>query len=82
MGDYSYGLYIYGFPAQQAVAQLGWSDTPAGNMLLAFPIALSFAVASWYLVEHPALERRNHVADWFAARLSAIRPQMRRASGS
>lgn len=65
LGDYSYGLYIYGFPVQQAVVALGWSDGPVENMMIAFPIALGLAILSWHLVEHPALERRNRVADWF-----------------
>lgn len=68
LGDYSYGLYIYGFPVQQAVAAMGWSDGPIQNMLIAFPMALTCAVISWYAVERPALDRR----DRFAAALQTI----------
>lgn len=82
LGDYSYGLYIYGFPVQQAVVALGWSDGPVENMMIAFPIALGLAILSWYLVEHPALERRHRVADWFdggLATTSAAREGVKRA---
>ncbi|WP_245960612.1 acyltransferase family protein [Simplicispira hankyongi] len=55
-GDFSYGLYIYGFPMQQTVIALGGGA-------LGFPVALAlslmlafaWAVFSWRLVERPAL---------------------------
>ncbi len=54
LGDYSYGVYIYAFPAQQLVASWG-AVTPGGNMALAALIVLPCAVLSWHLVEKPAL---------------------------
>ena len=55
MGDYSYGLYIFAFPVQQALAL--WVAPSSGWLmfLLATPITLAFAIASWHLVEAPAL---------------------------
>lgn len=62
LGDYSYGIYIYAFPVQQAlVAALG-PMSPAENILMAFPITLLIAIASWTLVEKPSLDRRHAVA--------------------
>jgi peptidoglycan/LPS O-acetylase OafA/YrhL len=59
-GDYSYGLYLYGFPIQQAVYGLGgWAHRWDVNFLIAFPLALLFAVISWRLVEKPALSLRG-----------------------
>lgn len=55
-GDFSYGLYIYGFPLQQAVVL--WAGSGIGwgaNLALSFPLALACAAASWHLVERPAL---------------------------
>jgi peptidoglycan/LPS O-acetylase OafA/YrhL len=49
--DLSYGLYIYAFPLQQLLASKGLLTFPAA--LLA---TLPFAIASWYLVERPALK--------------------------
>ncbi|UAJ12692.1 acyltransferase (plasmid) [Polymorphobacter megasporae] len=53
--DYSYGLYIYGFPAQQAIIQSGLGVSPYPNMFFSIAISLMFAAISWHLVEHPAL---------------------------
>ena len=55
-GDFSYGLYLYGFPSQQLVNEvLGGKASALQNALLAFPIALVCAVLSWHLVEKRAL---------------------------
>ncbi|QXQ08290.1 acyltransferase [Sphingosinicellaceae bacterium] len=53
--DYSYGIYIYAFPAQQAAQALGYGTTPMANIGLGFLILLPFAAASWHLIEKPAL---------------------------
>lgn len=53
--DYSYGIYIYAFPAQQSVMALGWGTTPVTNIVMAFALVLPFAAASWHFVEQPAL---------------------------
>jgi peptidoglycan/LPS O-acetylase OafA/YrhL len=56
-GDYSYGIFLYGFPVQQAVvAALGhggqyWYT----NMLVSLPVTFALAVLSWWCVEKPAL---------------------------
>ncbi len=61
-GDYSYGLYLYGFPIQQALASMGpevhhWWLNP----LLAWPCALAVAIVSWKFIESPALSLRKHL---------------------
>ena len=58
-GDYSYGLYLWGYPMQQLVAHLAPRLTPAGNILLAWPLAMLLAVLSWHLVEQPALRLKS-----------------------
>lgn len=58
-GDYSYGLYLWGFPMQQVVAHLAPRLTPAGNGLVAWPLAMLLAVLSWHLVERPALRLKS-----------------------
>src|SRR5262249_2346678 len=68
-GDYSYGLYLYGFPVQQAIM----ATSPALrhwylNLLVAIPCAIAVATASWWLVERPALAQRKRLKqleDWY-----------------
>lgn len=56
--DYSYGIYVYAFPAQQIAIATGLGLTPATNMLASFALALPFAIASWHLIEKPTLARK------------------------
>ena len=58
--DYSYGIYIYGFPAQQLLAV--WGATRFGFLpfaALSVAAAAPFAVASWWLVEKHALRLKD-----------------------
>jgi peptidoglycan/LPS O-acetylase OafA/YrhL len=55
-GDLSYGLYIYGWPAEQAVIWgLGGHAQWWQVFLLALPLAAALAFLSWHLVERTAL---------------------------
>ena len=54
-GDYSYGIYLWGFPMQQAVAHHLPTLAPIANAALSLPLAVLLAVASWHLAEKPAL---------------------------
>jgi peptidoglycan/LPS O-acetylase OafA/YrhL len=55
-GDLSYGIYIYGWPAEQGVMWLlGGRAAWWQVFLLALPTAAVLAFLSWHLVEHPAL---------------------------
>jgi len=54
-GDFSYGVYLYGFPAQQiAVAWWPQWDTLA-NQLFGLGMAATLAAISWYAVEKPSM---------------------------
>lgn len=64
-GDYSYGLFLYGYPIQQTIASLGpdyqhWYIVIA----LALPIAALAAVASWWTIEKPALKLKFLLKRW------------------
>ena len=61
-GDYSYGVYLYGFPIQQALVEV----FPALKVWWAlFPMAAlvvtALAVISWHLIERPALSLKRIV---------------------
>jgi peptidoglycan/LPS O-acetylase OafA/YrhL len=56
LGDYSYGIYIYAFPLQGLVVWIWGPVGPQLNILLSLPMVLLCAVASWHIIERPALE--------------------------
>ncbi|USK68315.1 acyltransferase family protein [Peribacillus asahii] len=55
-GDFSYGIYIYGFPIQQLIVsfQIGAVE-PMANFIISLPFILLMAVLSWHFVEKKAL---------------------------
>ena len=58
--DYSYGIYIYGWPISELV--VAWNLERFGiapYWLLCFVVAAPFAIASWWLIEKPALGFRT-----------------------
>jgi peptidoglycan/LPS O-acetylase OafA/YrhL len=55
-GDFSYGLYLYGWPVQQVIIM--WSGgkiPPLGVFAIATVVTLAIAVGSWYAIERPFL---------------------------
>ncbi len=58
-GDASYGVYIWAFPVQQTVVHLLGNDTdPYLLITITTPVVWLLAVASWRLVERPALRHK------------------------
>ena len=57
LGDYSYGLYIYGWPVQQLLVNK--ARTPLALFAESFAITLLLAVLSWSLVEQPCLRLKR-----------------------
>jgi len=61
-GDYSYGIYLYGFAIQQAIAAAfpslrGWWI----DVVLALPLILAVAAFSWWIIERPTLRLRTYI---------------------
>lgn len=61
-GDYSYGIYLYGFPIQQAL----WHYFPALRewhwlAVASLPVTLAFAVMSWHFIEEPARRLKKKI---------------------
>jgi hypothetical protein len=67
-GDVSYGLYLYGWPAEQVAKQLTGTDNPLILFAAALPLALGLALLSYHAVERVALEKKGAVA----ARLHSV----------
>ena len=59
VGDYSYGLYIYAFPVQQALIASFPTQSPLFVFFWASAITLPLAMLSWHLVEKPMLARKT-----------------------
>ena len=57
--DLSYGLYLYGWPAQQLAWMLPWGKSIIGNIIIATTVALTCAALSWFLIERPALRMKK-----------------------
>lgn len=69
-GDFSYSLYVFAFPIQQAIVHfLGTDLTLPLFFLAAFGSTLVLAIASWHLVEAPALALKPHASHNIAAAL-------------
>ena len=63
--DYSYGLYIYAYPIQQALATAGVTQWGLGAYLAVTLILTSgLAFLSWHMVESKALGLKNIWHDW------------------
>lgn len=61
-GDYSYGLYLYAFPIQQAIVQfLPSYRTWWVVFCLAVPITFCVALVSWHMIEKPCLRLKRFV---------------------
>ncbi len=58
-GDCSYGLYLWGFPTQQVLAYHLPGLSPLVHTAIALPFAIALGIASWKLVEKPALRLRR-----------------------
>lgn len=58
-GDYSYGVYLYGFPIQQSLVAALKIGSPFVLFFMTIPIVVLLAVFSWHLVEKPTLRFRR-----------------------
>ncbi len=84
-GDYSYGLYLYGFPIQQAIASTGpWARHWYVSLAVAFPLTVAVAAASWWFIEKPVLRHKAALL-WlegkFLAASGAVRSRLRQPRG-
>ena len=63
-GDFSYGIYLYGFPMQQISKHLWPGQSVFQNQIVGIGLSIMCAVASWFLVEkffiNLAIKIRKH----------------------
>jgi peptidoglycan/LPS O-acetylase OafA/YrhL len=70
LGDYSYGVYIYGWPIQQMAVSLYPDIHPLLLIAVALPAATLCGAISWYFIERPALTRKDEASEWALGLLS------------
>ncbi|MFN0045657.1 MAG: acyltransferase family protein [Sphingorhabdus sp.] len=71
-GDYSYGIYLYGWPLQQVlVAVLPENTSLFVHFLLVIPFITLFAAFSWHFIERPILKIRKKFSFVARVRLDA-----------
>jgi peptidoglycan/LPS O-acetylase OafA/YrhL len=73
LGDLSYGLYIYGWPIEQAIVWLnGGSMSWWALFATASPVTAVCAFLSWHLVEKRALRLKPRAATPARATLASV----------
>lgn len=70
-GDYSYGIYLYGFPIQQTIVLFTGTRSVISLFAMSMPFIIGFAMLSWHLVEKPTLKLRKGFS--MAAKMEAKR---------
>lgn len=63
LGDYSYGMYIYAYPVQQAAIAIWPGHSTLANISASLPVTLLLAALSWKLVEERALGHARPLSD-------------------
>lgn len=58
VGDYSYGVYIYAFPIQQALLSLAPQMPVVILTVFATAFTMIFSISSWHVIEEPAMRAR------------------------
>ena len=82
-GDYSYGIYLYGWPVMQAMR--GWfpslGSTSIGLWLISLLPIVLFAAFSWHTIELPILNMRKKFSFVARQRIAQEAPKPELAGG-
>ena len=80
-GDYSYGIYLYGWPMEQIIlASAPWmKDHVVVLWLLTCILTTAFAAFSWHVIEKPVLRLRKKFSFVARQRLAEAAPEARLA---
>jgi peptidoglycan/LPS O-acetylase OafA/YrhL len=73
-GDYSYGIFLYGFPVQQAVVASGlFTLNPWTNFAISFPCIALVSYLSWHMCEKYLLRLRKY-RNWLDQKFAFTSP--------
>ena len=71
-GDWSYGLYLFGWPVEQLINQLSQTNDGFQLFLYSLPVALGVAAISWFAVEKPSLELKKRLGPLLSRPISEL----------
>lgn len=77
IGDFSYGIYIYAFPIQQAVTMLVPGISPVNLFIWSGMATLGVSIVSWTTVEKQALKLKRPLVDLSMQKLGYRRQGLR-----
>jgi len=60
-GDYSYGVYLYGFPIQQSLSAIFPGISVAPHLIASVVLSSLVAMGSWHFIEKPILRVRKRL---------------------
>jgi peptidoglycan/LPS O-acetylase OafA/YrhL len=79
-GDYSYGIYVFAFPIQQALAMNQMFRPWYINMLATFILCFLYALFSWHFVEKPVLKQKKRAVAFVESMSARLRHHLRLAA--
>lgn len=82
-GDFSYGIYIYAWPIMTLATYFGLQEH-GGLIYLAVVVVVVHivAIASWHLIEKPAMSLKDWTPKWLASLLRVSSPLTLRVKGT
>ncbi|MBV6823106.1 acyltransferase [Pseudomonas sp. PD9R] len=66
-GDFSYGIYVFGWPIQKVIAAEFPSFSIHENQAVTIAATFALASISWYLIEKPCIRFGRQLSQYFAA---------------
>ncbi len=73
LGDFSYGVYLYGWPTQQFVLMVNPDAGALANTFFSILICLVLGFLSWHFVENPFLRRKNSLVFSIKSELRSLK---------
>lgn len=77
MPDISYGIYLYGWPAEKLVSMTRFGNSALSVFACSLILAIFIGLLSWYIIERPALKLKDPKANARLAPRRAERPRLR-----
>lgn len=71
--DYSYGIYLYGFPISQGIVSIFPKISRMELFLLALSMTLAVAICSWHWIEKPCLKLKKRLTNSKSATVMEIK---------